>query len=107
MSAKSSSSAFPTNALHSALIGIVLSLAVFRFFIQGEFRYIPLPTLLAAPDSALSRAGERCSATSRLLQERAGAKEYRVCLRESLQVVEEGTEGQLLPSFSQTDVMAR
>ncbi|ORY57401.1 10 TM acyl transferase domain found in Cas1p-domain-containing protein [Leucosporidium creatinivorum] len=34
MSAKSSSSAFPTNALHSALIGIVLSLAVFRFFIQ-------------------------------------------------------------------------
>lgn len=52
MSAKGSSSAFPTNALHSALIGIVLSLAVFRFFIQGKSRSIRRPGLLAVPGSA-------------------------------------------------------
>lgn len=42
MSAKASTSKFPTNAFHAGLIGLVLSLAVFRFFIQGELRLLLL-----------------------------------------------------------------
>lgn len=36
MSSKQSGPKFPTHLFHGALLAVVLSLAVFRFFVQGE-----------------------------------------------------------------------